>query len=406
MKNKHSLFGYITKGINETIGIFLQECKNVLKDSGVVLIFFIAGLLYPLLYNYVYYNETLHDIPVAVVDLSASSDSRRFVKKLEATKEISVVNCLNMDEAQQLMIQRKAHGIVFIPNDYHKKIAKKETAYISLYENMSCFLVYKNIAMAVNAVMIDDMQQIQIERYNNLGMTEEQSKQMVLGIPYQETVLYNPGGGFASFFIPALLIVIIHQTLFFGIGMLNGTAREEGFFRRYYHNTEGGLMRLVFGKAAAYMFMYLILMAYITVLIPYIFNLPQIGVAWDIFKVMIPFLLATIFFSMTFSVLIRNRETGMVLFLFFSVILIFLSGFAWPTTHFPPVWKYFSYLFPSTFGVQSYLKINSMGATIGQVRFEYVALWIQAGIYFLTAVAATKYLLWKEKQSVKQDVAF
>lgn len=44
----------------------------------------------------------------------------------------------------------------------------------------------------------------------------------------------------------------------------------------------------------------------------------------------------------------------------------------------------FSYIFPSTFGINGYVRINSMGATLNEVAFEYQALWIQTGIYFLT----------------------
>ena len=31
-----------------------------------------------------------------------------------------------------------------------------------------------------------------------------------------------------------------------------------------------------------------------------------------------------------------------------------------------------------------FVKINNMGATLSEVAFEYKALWIQAGVYFLT----------------------
>lgn len=388
---------YIKEGFFETLGIFLSECKTIFKDSGVILIFFVAGIAYPLLYNFVYYNESIQDIPVAVVDLSGSSDSRDFVRKLEATKEVEVVNCLNMDEAQKMITARDVHGVVLIPNDYHVKLAHKEQATVSAYLNMACFLIYKNIALAVNHVMLDESRNIQLERYAMGGITGERAEQLVSALPYEETTLFNPGNGFTSFFLPALLIIIIHQTLFFGVGMLGGTAREE---HRMDLNFAGermhGIFRIVFGKATAYFFLYTFLTAYITILIPRIFNLPHLGDPWDIYRMMLPFLLATIFFSMSFAAVIRNRETGMVLFLFFSIILLFLSGFSWPGTNMPAVWKYFSYLFPSTFGVQGYLKINSMGASLGLVRFEYIALWIQAGIYFLIACFSMQYVIKKQ----------
>lgn len=44
----------------------------------------------------------------------------------------------------------------------------------------------------------------------------------------------------------------------------------------------------------------------------------------------------------------------------------------------PDFWKYVSYLFPSTFGMNGYVRIASMGASLDDVRIEYMALWIQA----------------------------
>ena len=87
---------------------------------------------------------------------------------------------------------------------------------------------------------------------------------------------------------------------------------------------------------------------------------------------------------MTASIAIRNRETCMLIFVFTSVPLLFISGISWPGAAIPPFWKYVSYIFPSTFGINGFVKINNMGATLSEVAFEYKALWLQAGIYFLT----------------------
>jgi ABC-2 type transport system permease protein len=51
----------------------------------------------------------------------------------------------------------------------------------------------------------------------------------------------------------------------------------------------------------------------------------------------------------------------------------------------PRFWLWFSYIFPSTPGVQGFIKISSMGAALADVRHEYIALWSQAALYFITA---------------------
>ena len=391
---------YISNGITETGNIFLNECKNVFKDSGVLLILIIAGLTYPILYNFVYLNENIPDTAVAVIDRSDSYESHRFIRELDATREVKVIRVPDMLEARKLFVNRDVHAILIFPGDYSAKIAARDQTTISLYVNMSCFMVYKSVALAVNMVMLDEGKAIQLQRYNTLGMTDEQSKQMVKALPYEETMLYNPGNGFSSFFVPAILMIIIHQLLFLGIGMMAGTEREENINMKLFSKYLGqrGIYRVVIGKACAYFFIYSFVASYIALLVPRMFNIPHIGNVWEIYSLLFPFLLATIFFSITASIFIKNRETGLVSFLFFSVILVFLSGCTWPETHFPLFWKYFAYIFPSTFGVRGYIKLNSMGATLSQIRFEYIALWIQVFIYFILACVVTRVKLLNEKR--------
>lgn len=73
---------------------------------------------------------------------------------------------------------------------------------------------------------------------------------------------------------------------------------------------------------------------------------------------------------MTASIAIRNRETCMLIFVFTSVPLLFISGISWPGAAIPPFWKYVSYIFPSTFGINGFVKINNMGATLSEVALN------------------------------------
>lgn len=392
-------------GLSDLYWVIKNEIRHIFRDRGVMLIFFVAGIAYPLLYNGIYKNESVYEIPIAVVDQSSSLQSREFLKKLNATQEVRISNrCLNMEEAKALFMDGKVHGIVFIPSDYHIKLARMEQATISIFNDMSSFLYYKGLMMATNYTMLDELRQIQINRYNAAGIGGEQAEQLVEAIPGNDVALYNPGGGFASFLLPAMLILIIHQTLFFGIGMMAGTAREESRTHSQIpdHMQGRGIYKVVFGRAIAYFLLYIPITAYIVGFIPKFFNLPHIGNIWTLSGFMIPFLLAAIFFSMTLSVFVKNRETGLITFLFFTIILLFLSGFSWPRQNMPEIWKWISYLFPSTHGIQGYIKINSSGATLSQVRFEYVQLWLQAVLYLLASTISLSLVVKKEKTTTQR----
>lgn len=385
---------YIKEAIRQTVTIFKNEIVRIFTDSGVVTILFVAGLFYPILYSLLYSQETITKIPVAAVDLDGTSESRRFVREMDATREISIVEISNMAEAQKLMGTRDVFGIVMIPEDFHKDILQKKQTTVSVYVNMTCFFMYEKIAFAANYVMLGHNRQLQIEQCVEAGLSDAEAEQTVEPYPHDEQILFNPGNGFSSFFVPAIMMLIIHQLLFLGIGMLAGTVREENKSHKMFENSidQKKVYRVIFGKGAAYFLVYLIFSAYITVLVPRMFGLPHLASTWDIYRLLLPYLLAIIFFSQTCSVFIRNRETGMVMFLFFSIILLFLAGFTWPRTNFPLIWKVVSYLFPATFGIQGFIKLNTMGAEIGQIMPEYIALWLQTIFYFITACVSFRFI--------------
>ena len=126
--------GFIKTWLRDWWDIFCHELKQIVSDGGVLLIFFVAGLAYPLLYNVVYLNGILSDTPVAIVDDADCPDSRRFIREIDATREVEVsYKCVNMAEAEQLMRQRKVNGIVYFPRDFGERLARNETATLSLW---------------------------------------------------------------------------------------------------------------------------------------------------------------------------------------------------------------------------------------------------------------------------------
>ena len=72
----------------------------------------------------------------------------------------------------------------------------------------------------------------------------------------------------------------------------------------------------------------------------------------------------------------------MLLVVFPSVPLLFMTGVSWPQSNIPGFWQGVAWVFPSTFGIRGFLRISSMGASLADILPEFRALWIQTGIYF------------------------
>ena len=374
----------VVQGIYDLFYIWKQEFRTTFRDQGVLIFFVLVPLVYPLIYSFIYTNETIREVPTVVVDDSRSSLSREYLRKVDASPETSIVAyCADMEEAKLMLKDRKAYGIIYIPAHFSDDIVQGKQTQVSIFCDMSGLLYYKalltantNVSLAMNAA-------IKMERAGNT--TARQDEITAYPIEYEDVAIFNPTNGFAAFLIPAVLILIIQQTLLLGIGLSAGTAREHNQFKdlvpinRHYNGT----LRIVMGKGLSYFMVYSLVAVYILCVVPRLFSLNQIAIPGVLTLFTLPYLTACIFFAMTASIAIRNRETCMLLFVFTSVPLLFLSGISWPGSAMPSFWKYFSYLFPSTFGINGYVRINSMGATLNEVAFEYRALWMQTGIYFL-----------------------
>ena len=358
---------------------FVSELQRIFHDPGVMVIFIVATLAYPLIYKALYWNEQICDVPVAVVDLSNSPESRTFLHRWNASPDIRLTySCTSMAEAEQLLREQKVHGIIYFPHDFARQLADPlGKAHISLYCDMSSFLYMKAIYLSCNQVMLESMRNIQIDRYEQMGMDKEFAWALVQDAPYTETALFTPTGGYGSFLIPAVLVLILHQTLLFGICMLGGTAREE--------NEESYSFSSLIGRAGACFLIYYGLAAILLGFFPRLFDIPHIGSIGDILLLIAPYLLAVIFFSLCVSVFIRNRESGLVLLISTSLIFLFMAGISWPKEMIPDEWRYLSFFIPYTWGAHGFIHINSMGATLWQTRMEYFALWGLTVGYFALA---------------------
>ncbi|MBQ4353244.1 MAG: ABC transporter permease, partial [Prevotella sp.] len=281
----------------------------VVKDEGVLIFFVIVPLLYPLLYSWIYNNEVAREVPVAVVDMSHSPESRKFVRMYDASPNAKVAyHCADIDDAQNLMAKQAVHGILFFPPDFAVKLNRMEQANVSVFCDMAFMLYYKGVYQTATSVQSEMNSNIQIKLSGNYTNRDDEISTQPLA--YDDVPIFNSAGGYGNFILPGVLVLILQQTLLLGIGMSAGTSREKSKFKdlvpinRHYH----GLFRIVFGKSLCYFMIYAIMAAYILLVVPRMFHFTSMLHALDLIGFVIPYLLACIFFGMFVSCTVRYRE--------------------------------------------------------------------------------------------------
>lgn len=377
--------------------VFSTEVRRVFNDKMVLLIFFIAPLLYPLIFCYMYSNENVQHLPVAVVDEARCEASHRFVHKLEATPELTVAyRPATLAEARRLLEEHRVRGIFYFPRDFNARLASLQTARIVVFADMSSFYFYKAVLAGGNAVLIDEIHTIELQRYEASGLTATEAGIQMQPVAMENVTAFNPTGGYGSFFLPALLLLVIHQTLFLGICILCGDANENARSLRLIPprlRLGRSVHRVIFGRSLCYILIYVPICLLDLWLIPHLFHLPQLGNISTLLMFLLPLLLAVVFFAMTVgNVFVQQKISPMLCFVFLSLVLFFITGMVWPQSNMPR-WIYaLSQLFPSTPGVQGFVKISSMGATLAEVKYEYLLLWLQTAVYFATASLSLRFI--------------
>ena len=141
-----SIFHNIREHFSDVLYIFKQELMQVIKDEGVLMFLVVVPLGYPLLYSWIYNNESLHEIPVVVVDQSHSSLSRQFINDCNASPDVDVkYYAEDLDEARSLVSRQLVRGIYLIPTDFATRVSRGEQATVSVYCDMSLMLAYKAV---------------------------------------------------------------------------------------------------------------------------------------------------------------------------------------------------------------------------------------------------------------------
>lgn len=385
--------------MKDLLHIWKMEMNIILHDQGVFIFCILVPFGYPLLYSYIYTTELMRDVPITVVDQDHTPLSREFTRRVDASQWVRVVgNSTNIDDANLQIKKQKTYGYLVIPQDFSKNIQRGKQSFVGMYSDMGGLLYYKGILIAATDVSLEMNSHIKIEQ---AGYSTARSEAITdYPVTNKEVTLFNPQQGFASFLIPAVLMLIIQQTLLIGIGMAGGTAAERHEYKKLIatsrHNR--GTMHIITGRGLAYFFVYCISTAYITCAVPLIFQLTQISHAGDLVIFMIPYILDCIFFAQTLSILMRNREISILVFVITSVPLLFISGVSWPGSAVPAFLKGVSWLFPSTFGINGFVRINTMGASISQVLPELIAICIQTVVYFVLSYFSCRVIIYFERK--------
>ncbi len=388
-----------------------NEYRAIFTDKGVILVLILALLIYSTIYSFAYAPQVLRNVPIGVIDQDKTPASRKLVETFDSGPNTYVAYEVgSMEEAKNLFFGRKIYGVVYIPANYEKQLLGGQQAVVAIYVDASYFLMYRQVFQELVTGIGTTGAMVEFQRLIAKGADIPQARATSQPVIYQSHNLFNPYLGYGSFVMPAIIIVIIQQTLLSGIGMIGGTWSEFGLYRKLVPpgRQRMSTLPIVAGKALVYASIYAVTSLYVLDLHYRLFHFPMNGNGLTILALMIPYLFACILLGIAISTLFRHRENSLLLLLWTSIPVLMLSGVSFPREAIPDWLFELGKIFPSSSGVDAFIRIQSMGATFQDVLPQIRMLWILVIVYGGLACIGIHLLLqdeYRKRSRIGKDAA-
>jgi ABC-2 type transport system permease protein len=370
---------------------YWMSLQSMVRDRNVLLLLIIGPIVYSIYYPFPYSPEVLREVPVAVVDLDHSSLSRQLVRLADASPDIEVTRVLSSPaELEQAIWDGSVEGGLIIPHEFRRNVLRGVTVNPVVLGNGAYFMFNRaeilGFAGAVHALSSELGRRHQMAGPVSLVQASTRGAPVRLAL----RAASNPIGGYSTYVVPAVAVVVLQQTLLLGICMLLGTWRESGapFDLKSRRN------RLAVVLAAATICFANAL--YYVGLVYWREDYPHLGQLIDLLIVIAIFSLTTATWAVALGSFTRYREQAVIYLLPTTIPIIFLAGFAWPIELIPAPLLGLGFLVPSSAGIQAFLNVDQMGASLTQVLPELMSL-------TLLLVAAWILILTKKSWPTQHD---
>jgi ABC-2 type transport system permease protein len=317
------------------LAVFRKEFLHIIRDRGTLRLALAIPLMQLVLFGFL--DQTVHDLPTAIVDQDRSDASRLFTSRLEATGTFKIVDVTtDPEQARQAIRAGRVRIAVVIPRRFRADRLRAAEAQVLVLIDGSDSTASSQALASINGLVAGD----NVARLESLGRP--------MGVlAAQPVILFNPAGRTANYIIPGLVAVLL-QLL--GIVLSAGAIvreRERGTLEQLLV-TPINPMGLMLGKLGPYLVLSLVEMTMILIAMRFGFGVPIRGSLLLLYASSLIYLGSLLSLGLLISTRAQTQmeaqQMGQLLFL----PGIFLSGYIFPFEGLPWLLRTIGLLFPVT----------------------------------------------------------
>ena len=362
-----------------------HECKAIFTHPTILLTVLGGTLFYFFLYPLPYIRQTPREQPVVVVNMDGSQLSRRLERMVDATPQVRITDhAHSVEKAREMLIQGEVAGLLVIPENFYRDLLLGRGPTLSYAADASYFVVYGTIVEGLAQAGGNMAAEVKILRLVWSGEELTLAQQQHTAVQLNQRPVFNSTMGYINYVVPGVFILILHQTLLIGTGVIGSGQNEHRLCGQtgYWATVSAG--RLLVVRTTIFATVYCLFLMFYFGFGFTLYDIPRLADMAELGMLAMPFLLSVTFLGIILGQLISRRELVTLLVLLSSMPIIFMAGFIWPVSAIPAPINAVAQLIPAVPGIQAFLRLNQMGADFSQVMHFWGQLWMLTALYGAT----------------------
>lgn len=362
-----------------------KELVAIFKNPAILLTVFGGVIFYSFLYPLPYAQQIPRELEVVVVNLDNSQMSRSLERMVDASPQVQLSGrAHSLAEAQRMFVEDSLAGIMLIPENFYRDLLQNKRPTLSFAGDASYFLVYGTVLEGMAGAGQTLAAQVKVTRMVMSGQSMTLASEQYSAIKLNIFSAFNETLGYVNYVIPAIFILILHQTLLMGAGILGGGQNEDLVAEKgddYWLRAAAWKLLLV--RGSLFVAIYWLLCIYYFGFTFSFYGISHLADFSQLNLLILPFLLSSTFLGIVLGFILPRRELATLLVLLSSMPLIFASGFIWPVSAVPEGLVQASQFIPVIPAMNGFLRLNQMGAEFVDIMVYWKQLWYCAGGYGL-----------------------
>ncbi len=360
-----------------TWAMLLKEFIQLRRDRVSFAMIIMIPLVQLMLFGYAI-NTTPHNLPTAVLMQERSDLSRSILAALENTKYFKVTQLPHSEaEVDQLLASGTVLFAIEIPANFERSVRRGDKPAMLIAADATDPVASGTALGALGQVL-----------QTALTHDRDVPDSPVMPFEIRTHARYNPAGATQLNIVPGLVGTILTMTMLIFTALSVTREIERGTMESLL-SMPISPVEIMLGKIVPYVIVGFVQAALIIGIGVTLFGVPVVGNLGVLAALSTLFIAANLSIGYTFSTIAQNQLQAMQMSMMFFLPNILLSGFMFPFAGMPVWAQYVGEALPLTHYLRIVRAVMLKGSSVGDLRYDAVALFVL--MLIAMAIAVTRF---------------